>query len=116
MFGSLYHGNKNKNPPPAAPLPPPAFPQKKNAFAPPPSRTAASEPPARQPEPEPQPQPAEEESRGEWAVALYDYTSQVNLVVSVIPLGMTPRPSRKPATSKSRRTSTCWSQNGRRTI
>ncbi|KAG6883838.1 hypothetical protein C0992_007656, partial [Termitomyces sp. T32_za158] len=97
MFGSMYHGNKTKNPPPVAPIPPPAFPAKKNAFAPPPSRTAtaAAESPAfpvRQPvpvpapapEPQPQPQPepeAEEESHGEWALALYDYTSQVAFLV-----------------------------------
>ncbi|KAG6838540.1 hypothetical protein C0991_010782, partial [Blastosporella zonata] len=60
MLGSLYTPNKNKNPPPSAPPPPAAFPSPKNTFAPPPSR---------------QPEEAEEESQGEWALALYDYNS-----------------------------------------
>ncbi|KAG5722206.1 Myosin IC heavy chain [Termitomyces sp. T112] len=79
MVGSLFHGNKNKNPQPAAPLPPPAFPLKKNTFAPPPARHPTSESPAlpkRQPEPEPEPEQEQEETHGEWALALYDYNSQ----------------------------------------
>ncbi|KAG6872335.1 hypothetical protein C0995_010679 [Termitomyces sp. Mi166 len=78
MIGSLYPGNKSKNPSPAAPPPPPAFPPKKNTFGPPPTRQLSSESPPlprRQPEPEPEPEP-EEETHGEWALALYDYNSQ----------------------------------------
>ncbi|KAG6895855.1 hypothetical protein C0992_012022 [Termitomyces sp. T32_za158] len=78
---TIYHGNETKNPPPAALIPPPAFPAKKNAFAPPPTRIATSESPAfpmRRAELAPEPQ---EESHGEWALALYDYTSQVIFLI-----------------------------------
>lgn len=91
MLGSLYPGNKNKNPAPAAPPPPPAFPLKKNTFPPPPTRNPTSEPPvppARKPEPEPEPEP-EDQSHGEWALALYDYNSQVSLIAIPFTLGMT---------------------------
>ncbi|KAI0082481.1 SH3-domain-containing protein [Panus rudis PR-1116 ss-1] len=90
MFSSLRHSTANKHatPPPAAPPTPAAFSRKRNEFAPPPQRhiSATSSttslkspesispppPPARARAPEPEP---EEEPQGEWAEALYEYTS-----------------------------------------
>jgi len=64
----------------APPPPAPSFAAKKNAFTAPPVRRAPSStgppapPPRRQPTPPPD-EPEEEEEQGEWAEALYDFTS-----------------------------------------
>ncbi|KAJ7644370.1 SH3-domain-containing protein [Roridomyces roridus] len=71
MFSSLRSSTAKKGQVQPPPMVPSAFAARKNAFAPPPSRTAAS--PAQE-EPEPEPEP-EEEAQGEWAEALYDYDS-----------------------------------------
>jgi len=84
MFNSLRHSTANKSivhPPPAVA---PAFTQKKNQFAPPPTRRVPanvsadhSPPPAASaPPPPPRPRAEEEEPEGEWAEALYDYSSE----------------------------------------
>ncbi|KAF8529225.1 hypothetical protein BU17DRAFT_60921 [Hysterangium stoloniferum] len=58
---------------------PPAAPAAARKPAPPPRRAALPPPRARtptpEPEPEPEPDPEEDEEQGEWAEALYDYTS-----------------------------------------
>ncbi|KAL4241525.1 hypothetical protein ABKN59_000070 [Abortiporus biennis] len=82
MFTSLRHSTANKTatpPPVAAPIPP-AFPAKKNMFAPPPVRRVPSvspTPEAASPPPPPPPPPVrhQEEPEGEWAEALYEYSS-----------------------------------------
>jgi abl interactor 2 len=61
---------------------PPALAGKKasSEFAPPPVRRVPVTTSAPEPEEEAQPEP-EEESDGVWAEALYDYTSEVRLLV-----------------------------------
>ncbi|KAL0949201.1 hypothetical protein HGRIS_009279 [Hohenbuehelia grisea] len=87
MFNSLRHSTANKSATPPPMVTPSAFPPKRNAFAPPPVRRVSSTadthagansngppppPPARhQPPPEPEP----EEEEGEWAEAIYEYSS-----------------------------------------
>ena len=96
MFMSLRHSTASKGvtPPSVAPAVPSAFAQKKNAFAPPPVRhvSATSPPPSRSssgvdspaaasPSPPPAP-PArpKPEPAGEWADALYEYSSDVRIL------------------------------------
>ncbi|PSS31992.1 hypothetical protein PHLCEN_2v2234 [Hermanssonia centrifuga] len=86
MYLSIRHGTANKTAPSAAVAPPvpAAFPPKKNAFAPPPVRRVSSvsnqenevraSPPA--PPPPPRPRQEEPEEQGDWAEALYDYSSE----------------------------------------
>lgn len=84
MFRSLRGSTAAKNAPPTPVRAPPAFVAKKavSTFAPPPVRRASASPAAPPPEPEPEPEQeqeqeeAEEEESGEWAEALYDYTSE----------------------------------------
>ncbi|CCM03978.1 uncharacterized protein FIBRA_06134 [Fibroporia radiculosa] len=79
MFSSLRNSTANKaaTPPQVAPPTPSAFGAKKNAFAPPPSRTsAANKTPSPPPPPAPPARPQREDAvEGEWAEALYDYSS-----------------------------------------
>lgn len=87
MFRSLRGSTAAKNAPAPTVYTPPAFAGKKasSGLPPPPIRrvsTSTSASSAHVPEPEedaPQPEPMEEEEEeaGEWAEALYDYTSQV---------------------------------------
>lgn len=94
MFLSLRHSTAEKHttPPSVAPQVPSAFAQKKSAFAPPPVRhvSATSPPPTRaspaiespsaaSPPPPPPPARPKEEPTGEWAEALYDYSSDVSM-------------------------------------
>ncbi|KAI0250517.1 hypothetical protein BJV78DRAFT_1283134 [Lactifluus subvellereus] len=88
MFRSLRGSTAAKNAPPPPVQTPSAFTAKKigGGFAPPPvRRVPASSSPAHVPEPEPEPEPqqdfqpereGEEEATGQWAEALYDYTSE----------------------------------------
>ncbi|KAI0951899.1 hypothetical protein AcV7_007862 [Taiwanofungus camphoratus] len=84
MFSSLRHSTANKTatPPQVAPPTPAAFPNRKNNFAPPPVRRAGSvvttsTPPVNKaPSPPPPPRRPQQEEEGEWAEALYDYTSE----------------------------------------
>jgi hypothetical protein len=72
---------------------PASLPQTKKSFLPPPVRrgseshsTASPTPPPvapRQP-PTPEPEPEEEEVKGEWAEALYDYHSEVGILIPLI--------------------------------
>ena len=64
----------------------PAFAGKKSAFAPPPVRRVSAAPVPATPEPEEDAQlePGEEVASGEWAEALYDYTSEVRLLFSFL--------------------------------
>lgn len=80
MFTSLRNSTANKSatPPSVAPPIPAAFGPKRGGFAPPPVRHVS---PAPAPEPEPEPEP-EEETAGEWAEALYDYSSAVRVSIS----------------------------------
>ncbi|KAH9037621.1 SH3-domain-containing protein [Lactarius pseudohatsudake] len=72
MFRSLRGSTAAKNAPPTPVRTPSGlFVPKK--FAPPPVRRVSLSP---APEPEPEPEEAEEEEVGEWAEALYDYTSE----------------------------------------
>jgi hypothetical protein len=81
FFGSLRGSTANKNVTPPPPVVPSAFAPRKNEFVPPPVRrvgsgTAAA--PAKQPE-----EPAgeeEEEGGGDWAEALYEYSSTARMV------------------------------------
>ncbi|EPQ59681.1 hypothetical protein GLOTRDRAFT_109808 [Gloeophyllum trabeum ATCC 11539] len=75
LFTSLRgsSANKGKSPPALAPPNPPAFAPRRNNFAPPPRRAGSEEPPHA---PQPEPEPEEEEAQGEWAEALYDYSSE----------------------------------------
>ncbi|KAH8999557.1 SH3-domain-containing protein [Lactarius akahatsu] len=77
MFRSLRGSTAAKNAPPTPVRTPSAFVPKKVAstFAPPPVRRVSVSP-APEPEPEPEPEEVEEEEVGEWAEALYDYTSE----------------------------------------
>ncbi|KAK7696023.1 hypothetical protein QCA50_000663 [Cerrena zonata] len=88
MFMSLRSSTANKGvtPPAAVPDPPPAFAPRKNTFGPPPVRhVSATSPPASRsssavdtpasPSPPPPPARPKQEPAGEWAEALYDYTS-----------------------------------------
>ena len=89
MFRSLRGSTAAKNAPPPTVYTPPAFAGRKasSGLPPPPIRrvstsTSASSSAAHVPEPEedaPQSEPMEEEEEaaGEWAEALYDYTSKV---------------------------------------
>src|ERR1700722_15165980 len=83
-----------KPPPPVVTLPS-AFPAKKNAFAPPPRRVASTTtapiPPRRgrreeeeEAEVEVEAEEEEEEDQGEWAEALYEYSSQVTFSLKFI--------------------------------
>jgi hypothetical protein len=85
FFGSLRNSTANKTaPPPAVAAPvPSAFAAKKNEFAPPPvRRVPSSSGSARESSPQPTPprrqfkEPEEDEGQGEWAEALYDYSSE----------------------------------------
>jgi len=79
MFRSLRGSTAAKNAPPPTVYTPPAFPVKKSAgLPPPPVRRASAVPAAPSPEPEEdvQAEPEQEEGAGEWAEALYDYTSE----------------------------------------
>ncbi len=94
MYLSIRHGTANKTAPSAAVAPPvpAAFASKKNAFAPPPVRRVSSvsnqesevraSPPA--PPPPPRPRQEEPEEQGDWAEALYDYSSEVRKSSSVV--------------------------------
>lgn len=99
MLMSLKHSNTNKSaaPPEVAPPTPAAFAHKKSTFAPPPVRhvSATSPPPSRSastvespapapPVPPSRRAPAKEEPQGEWAEALYDYSSEVGQSLSVL--------------------------------
>jgi len=84
FFGSLRNSTANKtaSPPPVAAPIPAAFAAKKNAFAPPPIRrvpSSSTSTSAREPSPQPTPSrqtdETEEVVQGEWAEALYDYSS-----------------------------------------
>ncbi|GJE84802.1 SH3 domain-containing protein [Phanerochaete sordida] len=82
MYLSIRHGTANKTatPPPVAAPVPAALPHIKNSFAPPPRRVPSAvsspkseskaSPPPPPPPPRPQPEP-----EGEWAEAMYEYTS-----------------------------------------
>ncbi|TDL29125.1 SH3-domain-containing protein [Rickenella mellea] len=77
MFASLRSSNKNA--PPAAPIPS-ALPKAGNSFAPPPRRAVSTAAPAAPPTPPRAPSDEleyedEEVESGEWAEALYDYSS-----------------------------------------
>jgi abl interactor 2 len=83
MYRTLRGSTAAKNAPPAPVHAPSAFSAKKSGFAPPPVRRVSADP-VQVPEPEPEPefQPEggeEEEAAGQWAEALYDYTSEVRL-------------------------------------
>lgn len=93
MFLSLRHSTAEKSatPPSVAPQIPSAFAQKKSAFAPPPVRhvsatsppptrtsPAVESPPAAPPAPPPPSARPKEKPTGEWAEALYDYSSDVS--------------------------------------
>ncbi|KAH9950163.1 SH3-domain-containing protein [Amylocystis lapponica] len=80
MFSSLRNSTTNKTtaPPQAAPPTPPAF-SRRGGFAPPPVRRASAAVVERQPSPPVIPrrqEVQEEEPEGEWAEALYDYSSE----------------------------------------
>ena len=81
MFRSLRGSTAAKSATPPTVYTPPAFSGKKasSGLLPPPvRRVSTSAAHAPQPEEDAQPEPAEEEEvAGEWAEALYDYTSQV---------------------------------------
>jgi hypothetical protein len=85
MFRSLRGSTAAKNAPPPTVYTPPAFAGKKasSGLPPPPIRrvsTSTSASATHVPEPEEdvaEPESTEEEEAGEWAEALYDYTSQV---------------------------------------
>ena len=91
MFSSIRHGTANKHatPPAVAPPVPAAFTPRQNMFGPPPVRrvpSAASSQngPAAKAASPPPPPPArarveEPESEGDWAEALYDYSSEVGI-------------------------------------
>jgi len=79
MFRSLRGSTAAKNAPPAPVHAPPAFSGRKasSGFAPPPVRRVAASSPAQVPEPEEVAEPeGGEEVSGQWAEALYDYTSK----------------------------------------
>ena len=89
MYSSIRHGTANKTavPPPVAPPIPPAFAPTKNKFAPPPVRRVSDIPPepvrATPPPPPPRAEPEPEpEEQGEWAEALYEYSSNVSAHMS----------------------------------
>ena len=87
MFRSLRGSTAAKNAPPPTMYTQPAFAGKKSAFAPPPvRRVSAATPVPATPEPEEDAQlePGEEVAAGEWAEALYDYTSEVRLLFSFL--------------------------------
>ncbi|KAI0699829.1 hypothetical protein BC835DRAFT_505457 [Cytidiella melzeri] len=83
MYQSIRHGTANKTatPPPVAPPVPAAFTTPRKQFAPPPVRRVSSAtpepvkaaPPPPPPRAEPEPEAVEQ---GEWAEALYDYSSE----------------------------------------
>ncbi|KAI0346962.1 hypothetical protein BDW22DRAFT_1410907 [Trametopsis cervina] len=80
-FLSIRNGTANKTatPPPVAPPVPPAFATPKRNFAPPPVRRVSSitpEPVKATPPPPPPRAAPEPEETGEWAEALYEYTSE----------------------------------------
>ena len=86
-FRSLRGSTAAKNAPPPTVYTQPAFAGKKPTFAPPPVRrvsAATPVPAAPEPEEDAQPEPGEEEAAGEWAEALYDYTSEVRLLFSFL--------------------------------
>ncbi|KAH9978242.1 hypothetical protein BGW80DRAFT_1456320 [Lactifluus volemus] len=81
MYRTLRGSTAAKNAPPAPVHAPSAFSAKKSGFAPPPVRrvSASASPVQVEPEPEPEFQPEggeEAEAAGQWAEALYDYTSE----------------------------------------
>ncbi|KAH9956807.1 hypothetical protein BC827DRAFT_1138969 [Russula dissimulans] len=83
MFRSLRGSTAAKNAPPPTVHTPPAFSGGKkasSAFAPPPVRrvgpSSSSSPASAAPEPEEDAPPESVENAGEWAEALYDYTSE----------------------------------------
>jgi hypothetical protein len=72
MFRSLRGSTAAKSAPPPAVHTPPAFTgRRSNGLPPPPVRRVSPAAPVTEPE------PTEEEEAGEWAEALYDYTSEV---------------------------------------
>jgi len=83
MFSSLRNSTTNKHaaPPQVAPPTPSAFPSRRANFAPPPVRRVdstvsnAANTPSPPPPPPPRSRVPEPEPEGEWAEALYDYTS-----------------------------------------
>ena len=85
FYGSLRNSTANKSKTAPPPVVPSAFAGRKNEFAPPPVRRVASgTPPAPAPkqlqhdqEQEEQEQDQEGQEEGEWAEALYEYTSSV---------------------------------------
>ena len=80
MWRSLRGSTAAKNAPPPAVYAPPAFSGKKasSGLLPPPVRRVSTSTSASvAPEEDAQPEWAEEEPAGEWAEALYDYTSEV---------------------------------------
>ena len=89
MFRSLRGSTAAKNAPPPPVYTPPAFTGKKaaNEFAPPPVRrvpASSTAPAAPEPEEEAQPEPEAATAPGEWAEALYDYTSEVRFLLSFV--------------------------------
>jgi hypothetical protein len=83
FFGSIRSSTANKSAASPAPVIPSAFGPRKNEFAPPPVRRAGS---GAASAPAPAEEPAAEEAErggvGEWAEALYDYSSSVRLLFS----------------------------------
>lgn len=77
VFGSILPKKHFGSPPPAPVAVPPAFARQKSSFAPPPQRTVPTRAPT--PPPEPEEEPVPEADAGEWAKALYDYTSTVRV-------------------------------------
>ncbi|KAJ3524532.1 hypothetical protein NM688_g8541 [Phlebia brevispora] len=88
MYSSIRHGTANKTavPPPVAPPIPSALPPIKNEFGPPPVRrvsatntrsTVAQKTASPPPPPPPRPRVEEPQVEGDWAEALYDYSSEV---------------------------------------
>ncbi len=89
MFRSLRGSTAAKNAPPPTVYTPPAFPGKASSGLPPPPKRRVSASAAHVPEPEEdyaQPESMEEEEAGEWAEALYDYTSGVRRCSPLLPL------------------------------
>src|ERR1700733_1406459 len=82
VLGSALPKKHFGNPPPPPPTVPSAFARSKNDFAPPPKRTVpTTRAPTPPPEPEAEAEPEEyeaESNAGEWAKALYDFTSTVS--------------------------------------
>lgn len=96
-FMSIRHGTANKHatPPPVAPPVPAALPGIKDKWGPPPPRrvpstsSSRSETKVSPPPPPPPPRPVveEPEPEGEWAEAMYDYSSEVSYICPLVASG-----------------------------